>query len=90
MDQPLTSHPGGTDTGSYEIRVQGRVEARRAAWFDGMTLDAEDDGTTVIRGAVADQSALHGLLQRVRDLGLPLVAVERTDTDTPGSDAPTA
>ena len=90
MDQPLTSNRGGTDTGSYEIRVQGHVDARRAAWFDGMSVDPKDDGTTVIRGAVADQAALHGLLQRVRDLGIPLVAVERTDTDAPRSDARTA
>ena len=63
--------------GRYEIRLQGRLEARWAAWFDGLSLSHESDGTTVLRGPVVDQAALHGLLQRVRDLGLPLVAATR-------------
>jgi hypothetical protein len=68
--------------GRYEIRLMGRLGPRWAAWFDGFTLTAEDDGTTVIRGAVVDQSALHGLLHKVRDIGLPLVSVVRvTDQD---------
>jgi hypothetical protein len=65
-----------TDTpGSYEIRVRGHLAQRWAARFDGMTLTAQDDGTTVINGPVADQSALHGLLRALSDLGLPLIAV---------------
>lgn len=60
---------------TYEIRVQGHLEPRWSAWFDGMTLSRADDGTTLIRGEVADQAALHGLIQRVRDLGLPLISV---------------
>lgn len=63
----------------YEIRVRGHLPDRWAAWFDGMTLDRQADGTTVLRGAVADQSALHGLLHKVADLGLPLLSV-RTPT----------
>ncbi|WP_217913519.1 hypothetical protein [Miltoncostaea marina] len=59
----------------YEIRVAGRLPDRWAAWFDGLSVSAEADGTTAIRGPVADQAALHGLLDRVRDLGLPLVAL---------------
>jgi hypothetical protein len=65
--------------GRYEIRVQGRLEARWAAWFDGLSLTHAGDGTTVIQGPVADQAALHSLLQKVRDLGLPLIAVTRVD-----------
>jgi hypothetical protein len=61
----------------YEIRVGGRLPARWAAWFDGLTVTAETDGTTAIRGPVADQAALHGLLERVRDVGLPLVSLTR-------------
>jgi hypothetical protein len=61
----------------YEIRVGGRLPARWAAWFDGLTVTAETDGTTAIRGPVADQAALHGLLARVRDVGLPLVSLTR-------------
>jgi hypothetical protein len=61
--------------GRYEIRVGGHLAARWAAWFDGMTISPQDDGTTVVRGPVADQSALHGLLRKLNDLGLPLVSV---------------
>ena len=63
------------DPGRYEIRVEGRLEARWAAWFDGMTMTTHSDGTTVLEGPVVDQAALHGLLQKIRDLGLPLVSV---------------
>ena len=74
-----TSH---TSPGLYEIRVQGQLEPRWATWFDGFALTAEADGTTVIRGTVIDQAALHGLLQSLRDLGLPLVSVTQPQDDT--------
>jgi hypothetical protein len=79
-----------TDEGvgeNYEIRLEGRLDARWAAWFDGLGLTNEGDGTTVIHGPVADQAALHGLLNKVRDLGLPLVSVTRVGPT--GSDAST-
>jgi hypothetical protein len=66
----------------YEIRLQGRLGPRWSAWFDGLAVTAGPDGTTVLRGPVADQSALHGLLQRLRDLGLPLISVTPTEPDT--------
>ena len=81
----LTPRP--PEAGRYEIRLAGHLDARWTAWFDGLTVAYESDGTTVISGQVADQAALHGLLQRVRDLGLPLVSVERVDIDQP--DLPT-
>jgi len=59
----------------YEICVRGHLGTRWAAWFDGMTLTAEDDGTTAIRGPVVDQAALHGLLQKLRDLGITLLSL---------------
>jgi len=59
----------------YEIRIRGHLEPRWGSWFDGLTLTLDPDGTTVIRGEVADQAALHGLIQKVRDIGLPLVSV---------------
>lgn len=62
-------------TSYYEIRVQGLLSARWEIWFDGMDLAAQDDGTTVIRGPVVDQAALHGLLQRLRDIGIPLLSL---------------
>jgi hypothetical protein len=80
-----TNAPTGRwdDAGQYEIRLNGHLDARWAAWFDGLTLDQDNDGTTAIRGPVADQAALHGLLQKVRDIGLPLVSVTRVDPDSP-------
>lgn len=63
---------------AYEIRVDGRLDDQWAAWFGGLTLVHEDDGSTTLVGHVADQAQLHGLLSRVRDLGLTLVLVKRT------------
>ena len=71
------------DTGRYEIRLKGQLEDRWAAWFDGLTLTHHSDGTTTIHGLVVDQSALHGLLQRVRDVGLPLISVTRVEPNQP-------
>ena len=68
--------------GRYEIRLQGHLDARWAAWFDGLSLTHESDGTTVIRGRVTDQAALHGLLKRVGDLGLPLISVTQVEPHT--------
>ena len=69
------------EAGQYEIRLQGHLEARWTAWFDGLTLTREGNGTTLIRGVVVDQAALHGLLQKVRDVGLPLVSVRNVTPD---------
>ena len=63
------------DTDWYEIRLQGHLDERWAPWFDDMSLDTEPGGVTVLRGRVADQAALHGLLARLRDLGVPLISV---------------
>ena len=59
----------------YEIRIEGHLGTRWAAWFDGLSVTNEDDGTTVLRGSVVDQAALHGLLQRLRDIGIPLISL---------------
>lgn len=71
----------------YEIRVRGHLDARWAAWFDGLSLTNESDGTTVIHGPVVDQAALHGLLQKLRDIGMPLVSVTQVDADLSGAPA---
>ena len=68
----------------FEIRVHGQLSERWAAWFDGMALAAGPDGTTVLRGILRDQAALHGVLARIRDLGLPLLSLARAPAD--GSD----
>ena len=61
----------------YEIRIESGLDESWSAWFDGMQIADEPDGVTVISGVVADQAALHGVLARVRDLGLPLLSVRR-------------
>lgn len=71
------------EAGQYEIRLKGHLDARWAAWFDGLTLTQDNNGTTVIRGPVIDQAALHGLLHKVRDIGVPLICVARIDPETP-------
>jgi hypothetical protein len=69
------------DRSWYEIRLQGRLDRRWSVWFDGLILTAEADGTTTLRGPVVDQAALHGQLQRLRDLGLPLISVTQVEPD---------
>ena len=71
-DTPVGRHTG---PGQYEIRLKGHLGTRWAAWFDGLSIAHSSDGTTTIHGQVADQAALHGLLQKARDLGLPLISV---------------
>jgi NADPH:quinone reductase-like Zn-dependent oxidoreductase len=63
----------------YEIRISGHLDARWLAWFDGLTLTHDRDGTSVIRGVLVDQAALHGVLQKLRDTGLPLISVTHVD-----------
>jgi hypothetical protein len=65
----------------YEIRIKGHLDDRWAAWFDGLTITREDNGNTLLTGAVTDQAALHGLLRKVRDLGTPLLSVMRVTAD---------
>jgi hypothetical protein len=70
-----------SESGRYEVRLTGQLDAHWTAWFDGLTVSYENDGTTVISGQIVDQAALHGLLQRVRDLGLPLISVRKVEGD---------
>ena len=81
---------GRRESARYEIRVKGHIDARWADRFDGLSLSHSSDGTTLIAGLVADQAALHGLLQTLRDLGVPLVSVARVERDRvgPSTDEP--
>ena len=84
----MSSTPNGHDGDWYEIRIQGRLDARWSSWFDDLDLSHTDDGKTVLRGPVADQSALHGLLHKLCDLGVPLLSVTQTDPDNPSDPSP--
>jgi hypothetical protein len=65
----------------YEIRVQGHLDQRWSEWFDGLTISYDADDNTVLCGPIVDEAALHGVLIKVRDLALPLLAVSREKTD---------
>ena len=67
------------ESGLYEIRIKGHLDARWADRFEGLSFTHASDGTTILAGLVVDQAALYGLLRKVRDLGLPLIAVNQID-----------
>jgi hypothetical protein len=66
----------------YEIRLKGHLEARWAEWFEGLTITLEENGDTILCGPLSDQAALHGILKKVRDLGLTLLSVNSIEPDT--------
>lgn len=61
----------------YQIRIKGHLDSQWTDWFEGMTITREDNGDTLLTGPVIDQAALYGLLKKVRDLGMPLVSINR-------------
>src|SRR6267154_1040049 len=65
----------------YQIRIKGYLGSQWTEWFGGLTITQEDNGDTFLTGMVVDQAALHGLLRKVRDLGLPLLSVSRVEAD---------
>ncbi len=67
----------------YEIRLKGHLEARWVKWFDGLAITLDENGNTLLSGPVVDQAALHGLLKKVRDLGMPLVSVIQVEPGPP-------
>jgi hypothetical protein len=67
LDQPMV----------YQIRIEGHLGPKWTAWFGGLSITQEDNGETLLTGPVVDQAALHGLLRKVRDLGMPLISAIR-------------
>lgn len=65
----------------YQIRIKGHLSHQWTDWFEGLTITLEDEGNTLLTGPVIDQAALHGLLKKVRDLGMPLISVNRIKPD---------
>jgi hypothetical protein len=81
MSGNFDSIPKAREPSVYEIRIKGHLSEHSAEWFEGMALTSEEGGLTLLTGPVRDDAALHGLLKRVRDLGMPLISVNRVDPD---------
>ncbi len=77
----MSDHPGGEQQVVYQIRVKGRLDGAWSAWLDGLEITPQPNGETLLSGPVADQTALHGILARIRDMNLILISVARMETD---------
>ncbi len=77
MPNELKSAPDLSEPLAYQIRLKGQLGSEWTDWFEGLTITLEEDGETLLTGPVVDQAALHGLLKKIRDLGMPLVSVNR-------------
>lgn len=88
MPNNLSHQPDSFQCVVYQIRVRGHLDSQWTDWFGGLTITLEDNGDTLLTGPVVDQAALHGLLKKVRDLGLPLISVNQVPppgpTEQPG------
>ena len=80
MSNELVPKPTPSQTMIYQIRIKGHLGSQWIDWFEGLTITLEEDDDTLLTGPVVDQAALHGLLKKVRDLGLPLVSVRPVET----------
>ena len=83
MDKRRGSTDQRHEATRYEIRLKGRLDSSWADWLGGMSLTHASDGTTVVAGPVADQAALHGLLQKLRDMGVTLISVNESEPEPP-------
>jgi hypothetical protein len=83
MSNELEPKPAPSQTVVYQIRIKGHLSHQWIDWFDGLTITLEEDGDTLLTGPVIDQAALHGLLKKVRDLGMPLVSVRPVEPGPP-------
>ncbi len=75
----MNQRPVAQAAAHYELRIEGHLDEHWSAWFGGMAIVRENDGTTTLHGVVADQAELHGLLVKVRDLGVTLISVTSAD-----------
>ena len=77
MSNELNPKTDPSQPAVYQIRIKGQLDSQWTDWFEGLTITLEEDGDTVLTGPVVDQAALHGLLKKVRDLGLPLISINQ-------------
>jgi hypothetical protein len=77
MSNKLTPKTDACQPMVYQIRIKGHLDSQWTEWFGGVTITLEEDGNTLLTGPVIDQAALHGLLKKVRDLGLPLISINQ-------------
>lgn len=81
MSEQSKPHSKSPETPIYEIRVGGHLSDEWVNWFEGLTITLEDNGNTLLTGRIVDQAELYGVLRRIRDLGLPLISVNRIETN---------
>ncbi len=87
MPNELNSSSNLSEPLVYQIRLKGQLGSEWADWFEGLTITLDEDGDTLLTGPVVDQAALHGLLKKVRDLGLRLISVNPIDPGRPTADS---
>ena len=88
MSSTLDPETEPNPTPVYQIRLKGHLGQQWTDWFEGLTIALEENGETLLTGPVVDQPALHGLLKKVRDLGMPLLAVTCVESDPPADEHP--
>ncbi len=81
MPNEIGRKPEPNQPATYQIRIKGHLDSQWTDWFEGFTITMEEDGNTLLTGVVPDQAALHGLLKKIRDLGMPLVSVVQVRSD---------
>ncbi len=81
MTEQRTQRTDPAQPAVYQIRIEGHLGRAWTGWFEGLSITLQDNGDTLLTGAVIDQAALHGLLKKVRDLGVPLVSINRLQLD---------
>jgi hypothetical protein len=81
MENEQQSNPDAKQPPVYTLKIKGHLGQQWMNWFDGLAVTLEEDGNTLLSGHVSDQSALHGILKKIRDLGMPLLSVNSTDSN---------